>query len=180
MAERARLIDEASSEQAKRVEIYETEREARAEEFNEKRARLAEAEKRLEQADAALAAKIAKRAGERRFMLEVQAPKAGGMGILLGISPPELEFEREPPPNIARRSITVLQRRVSAVQLNKTLTAALRLKNDSDVNVAYKVMTTAPKRYCVRPNAGVLGPKETITVEGSRRDASREPWLAYP
>jgi hypothetical protein len=34
-------------------------------------------------------------------MLEVQAPKAGGMGILLGISPPELEFEREPPANIA-------------------------------------------------------------------------------
>ena len=75
---RARLIDEQSSEQAKRVEIYETEREARAEEFNEKRARLAEAEKRLEQADAALAAKIAKRAGGRLFMLEGSAPKAAG------------------------------------------------------------------------------------------------------
>lgn len=63
---------------------------------------------------------------------------------LLGISPPELEFE---------------------LQLNKTLTEALTLKNDSDAKVAYKVKTTAPKRYCVRPNAGVLGPKETINVE---------------
>jgi hypothetical protein len=75
---RARLIDEQSSEQAKRVEIYETEREVRAAEFNEKRARLAEAEKRLEQADAALADKIAERVGGRLFMLEGSAPKAMG------------------------------------------------------------------------------------------------------
>jgi len=67
---RARLIDEASSEQAKRVEVYEKEKEARAEEFSEKRARLAQAQKRLEQADATLAAKIAKRTGGRLFMLE--------------------------------------------------------------------------------------------------------------
>jgi hypothetical protein len=67
---RARLIDEASTEQARRLEVYDAEREARAEEFNEKRARLAQAEKRLEQADAVLAAKIAKRTGGRLFMLE--------------------------------------------------------------------------------------------------------------
>ena len=66
------------------------------------------------------------------------------------------------------------------MQLNKTLTEALTLKNDSDAKVAYQVKTTAPKRYCVRPNAGVLGPKETINVEGSRSDAFREPWLACP
>jgi hypothetical protein len=76
---RARLIDEASSEQAKRVEVYEKEKEARAEEFNEKRARLAQAQKRLEQADATLAAKIAERTAWRLWMLdglEGQGPTA--------------------------------------------------------------------------------------------------------
>lgn len=32
------------------------------------------------------------------------------------------------------------------------------------MNIAYKVKTTAPRRYCVRPNSGQIGPGETAEV----------------
>lgn len=40
----------------------------------------------------------------------------------------------------------------------------LRLTNPSTKKVLFKVKTTAPKRYCVRPNSGVLEPNSQITV----------------
>ena len=43
---------------------------------------------------------------------------------------------------------------------------SLRLTNTSDRPLAFKVKTTAPKQYCVRPNAGVILPKETRVVQG--------------
>ncbi len=60
---------------------------------------------------------------------------------------------------------------VSAVQLNKTLTETLTLYNATDAQLAYKLKSTAAKRYCTRPSAGFLGPKETVAVEG---------WLLEP
>jgi hypothetical protein len=89
----------------------------------------------------------------------------------LRISPAELAFERACPSfNQCFSCLLGLQRRLSAVQLKKTLTEKLQLYNTTDAQVAYKVQTTAPKRYCVRPNAGILGPKDTVEVEGSLRD----------
>ncbi|XP_050399222.1 vesicle-associated membrane protein/synaptobrevin-binding protein isoform X1 [Patella vulgata] len=44
------------------------------------------------------------------------------------------------------------------------ISADLKLTNPSDKRVCFKVKTTAPKRYCVRPNSGVLEPKAHITV----------------
>lgn len=44
------------------------------------------------------------------------------------------------------------------------VTANLKLHNPSDKKVCFKVKTTAPKRYCVRPNSGVVEPSATITV----------------
>lgn len=41
---------------------------------------------------------------------------------------------------------------------------ALVLTNDSDETVAFKVKTTKPKRYLVRPNQGLVKPGETETV----------------
>jgi len=50
--------------------------------------------------------------------------------------------------------------------LNRVITNILKLQNTStEYSVAYKVKTTAPQRYCVRPNTGVLQPKETIEVQ---------------
>lgn len=39
------------------------------------------------------------------------------------------------------------------------------LSNHSDSNVAFKVKTTAPKRYCVKPSADVVAPKSTMEVK---------------
>lgn len=42
----------------------------------------------------------------------------------------------------------------------------MTLKNPSDKKVAFKIKTTAPKRYCVRPNSGELAPKEKSEISG--------------
>lgn len=41
----------------------------------------------------------------------------------------------------------------------------LKLTNTSSGNVAFKVKTTAPKAYLVRPSSGTLRPKETCDVQ---------------
>lgn len=46
----------------------------------------------------------------------------------------------------------------------EVVTSMLKLANPSDKKVCFKVKTTAPKRYCVRPNCGVVDPHETMTV----------------
>ncbi|XP_044074745.1 VAMP (vesicle-associated membrane protein)-associated protein A, like [Siniperca chuatsi] len=40
----------------------------------------------------------------------------------------------------------------------------LKLKNPSDRKVCFKVKTTAPRRYCVRPNSGVIDPGATVVI----------------
>ncbi|XP_045194637.2 vesicle-associated membrane protein/synaptobrevin-binding protein-like [Mercenaria mercenaria] len=47
---------------------------------------------------------------------------------------------------------------------NKVSTAYLKLTNPSDKQVCFRVRTTAPKRYSVRPNNGVIESKGTVTV----------------
>ncbi|KAI0211930.1 Vesicle-associated membrane protein-associated protein A [Lamellibrachia satsuma] len=44
------------------------------------------------------------------------------------------------------------------------ITANLDLNNPSDKRVCFKVKTTAPKRYCVRPNSGIIEPGSKISV----------------
>ncbi|XP_041952575.1 vesicle-associated membrane protein-associated protein A-like isoform X1 [Alosa sapidissima] len=44
------------------------------------------------------------------------------------------------------------------------VTTNLRLKNPSDRRVCFKVKTTAPRRYCVRPNSGVIDAGATVTI----------------
>jgi len=52
-----------------------------------------------------------------------------------------------------------------ALQINKTLQQKLTLTNVSNEKVAFKVKTTAPKRYCVRPNAQILEPGKSQEVQ---------------
>ena len=40
------------------------------------------------------------------------------------------------------------------------------LRNPSNKTVLFKVKTTAPKQYCVRPNSGVLEPSKAQTIAG--------------
>lgn len=40
----------------------------------------------------------------------------------------------------------------------------MRLTNPTEHVILFKIKTTAPKKYCVRPNCGVLEPKNTIEI----------------
>ncbi|XDV48200.1 hypothetical protein PO909_017652 [Leuciscus waleckii] len=44
------------------------------------------------------------------------------------------------------------------------VTTNLKLRNPSDRRVCFKVKTTAPRRYCVRPNSGLIDPGATVTI----------------
>ncbi|CAN6548159.1 unnamed protein product [Malus baccata var. baccata] len=59
---------------------------------------------------------------------------------LLDVHPPELTFTFE---------------------VKKQSTCSIQLGNKSDRYVAFKVKTTSPKKYCVRPNAGIVKPNTT-------------------
>ncbi|XP_049380867.1 vesicle-associated protein 1-1 [Solanum stenotomum] len=64
-------------------------------------------------------------------------------GELLQIHPVELQFTFE---------------------LKKQIACSLQLSNKSDDYVAFKVKTTNPKKYCVRPNTGIVMPRSTCDV----------------
>lgn len=56
------------------------------------------------------------------------------------------------------------------------VTTNLKLKNPSDKRVCFKVKTTAPRRYCVRPNSGIIDPGATVTISGERSPDSGSVW----
>ncbi|KAF6175389.1 hypothetical protein GIB67_036480 [Kingdonia uniflora] len=62
---------------------------------------------------------------------------------LLSIEPQELKFPFE---------------------LKKQISCSLQLSNKTDSYVAFKVKTTNPKKYCVRPNTGVVLPRSTCDI----------------
>jgi len=64
-------------------------------------------------------------------------------GELLTIQPQELQFPFE---------------------LRKQIACSLLLSNKTEEYVAFKVKTTNPKKYCVRPNTGVVLPRSTCDV----------------
>lgn len=47
---------------------------------------------------------------------------------------------------------------------SSVVTSELKLTNPSGKKVAFKVKTTAPKRYCVRPNSGLIEPNGQVVV----------------
>ncbi|GAA0151890.1 membrane trafficking regulatory protein [Lithospermum erythrorhizon] len=49
-------------------------------------------------------------------------------------------------------------------ELKKQISCSLQLSNKSDNHVAFKVKTTNPKKYCVRPNTGVVLPRSSCDV----------------
>ncbi|KAK9369278.1 vesicle-associated membrane protein-associated protein-like protein C16G5.05c [Lipomyces kononenkoae] len=57
----------------------------------------------------------------------------------------------------------------------KTVTRTLQLHNKTPEPMAYKVKTTAPKLYCVRPNASRVNPGETIEVQIILQGLKQEP-----
>lgn len=57
-------------------------------------------------------------------------------------------------------------------EVKKQSSCAIHLSNVSDQYVAFKVKTTSPKNYCVRPNIGIIKPKSacdfTVTMQAQR------------
>jgi BMFP domain-containing protein YqiC len=49
-------------------------------------------------------------------------------------------------------------------ELRKQIPTSLRLFNPTGEDVAFKVKTTSPKKYCVRPNTGIVSPQGTVEV----------------
>jgi len=48
---------------------------------------------------------------------------------------------------------------------NVVSTTTLKLSNSANERLAYKIKTTAPKRYCVKPNSGFLDPHATANIQ---------------
>lgn len=46
------------------------------------------------------------------------------------------------------------------------ITSYMKITNPTETKVAYKIKTTAPKKYCVRPNGGVLDPEQSVEIAG--------------
>lgn len=44
------------------------------------------------------------------------------------------------------------------------VTSYMKLTNPSDKRVMFKIKTTAPKKYCVRPNSGLIEPHDSIEI----------------
>ncbi|PYH83423.1 VAMP-associated protein [Aspergillus uvarum CBS 121591] len=76
------------------------------------------------------------------------------MSIIL--DPPELGFQRP---------------------FNREVCQMLHLKNESAEPVVFKVKTTAPKHYCVRPNSGRIDPGKHVDVQVLLQAMKEEPAL---
>ncbi|KAL5482457.1 SCS2 [Sanghuangporus weigelae] len=77
--------------------------------------------------------------------------------------------------------MSVVLKPSSALGFNRPLTQlvkrVLSVTNNNDQPVAFKVKTTAPKLYCVRPNSGRIEPGETVDVQVLLQAMKEEPPL---
>ncbi|XP_067933480.1 vesicle-associated membrane protein-associated protein A-like [Watersipora subatra] len=58
--------------------------------------------------------------------------------------------------------------------LTEVVTTDVSLTNQCEEPLAFKVKTTAPRRYAVRPNSGSLTPGETLTISVMRQPADTD------
>ncbi|XP_076928423.1 vesicle-associated protein 3-1-like [Bidens hawaiensis] len=75
-------------------------------------------------------------------------------GTLVSVDPLELKFPFE---------------------LYKQMQCLLQLTNKIDKHVAFKVKTTDPKNYCVRPNVGVILPQSTSEITVTMQAQKKAP-----
>ncbi|CAO1636187.1 unnamed protein product [Parajaminaea phylloscopi] len=59
--------------------------------------------------------------------------------------------------------------------LTQLVKRSLQVSNPNQQPVAFKVKTTAPKQYCVRPNSGRIEPGETVEVQVLLQAMKEEP-----
>lgn len=80
----------------------------------------------------------------RQYTTVLEIMAQGQHGDLLQVSPPDLKFRFE---------------------LRKTIPVTLSLTNPTNDRVAFKVKTTSPKKYCVRPSSGFVEPNSSKDVQ---------------
>ncbi|AQK45071.1 Vesicle-associated protein 1-1 [Zea mays] len=49
-------------------------------------------------------------------------------------------------------------------ETKKQISCSMQLTNRTDDYIGFKVKTTSPKKYCVRPNSGIVPPRSTSDV----------------
>ncbi|XP_057787045.1 vesicle-associated protein 1-2-like [Salvia miltiorrhiza] len=74
-------------------------------------------------------------------------------GELLNVDPVEMKFPFE---------------------LKKQISCSLQVSNKTENHVAFKIKTTNPKKYCVRPNTGIVLPRSTCDIVVTMQ-AQKEP-----
>ena len=57
----------------------------------------------------------------------------------------------------------------------QAVSSYMKLKNPSDRKVCFKIKTTAPKRYCVKPNSGVVDPNTEVSIAVSLQPFEYDP-----
>jgi len=57
----------------------------------------------------------------------------------------------------------------------QAVSSYMKLKNPSDRKVCFKIKTTAPKRYCVKPNSGVVDPNTEVAIAVSLQPFEYDP-----
>ena len=62
-----------------------------------------------------------------------------------------------------------------AVELKKQIPATIRLYNSGNEEIAFKIKTTEPRKYCVLPNRGFVKKGETVNVQ-----VTMEPQREWP
>lgn len=58
---------------------------------------------------------------------------------------------------------------------HQAVSSVMTLTNPSDRKVCFKIKTTAPKRYCVKPNSGVADPQQTVQIAVSLQPFDFDP-----
>jgi len=58
---------------------------------------------------------------------------------------------------------------------HQAVSSTMTLTNPSERKVCFKIKTTAPKRYCVKPNSGVIDPREEIKIAVSLQPFDFDP-----
>ncbi|KAI8575362.1 hypothetical protein K450DRAFT_262087 [Umbelopsis ramanniana AG] len=89
---------------------------------------------------------------------------------------PSLDFS-QPSHNTDIMSIELNPSNQLAFQrpLTRTVTETLTLNNPNAEPAIFKIKTTAPKAYCVRPNSGRVDPGSSVTVQVLLQPMAQEP-----
>ncbi|KIY72414.1 VAMP-associated protein [Cylindrobasidium torrendii FP15055 ss-10] len=93
--------------------------------------------------------------------------------------PPRKRLDFDLPPPAPKMSVTLTPSTTLGFPrpLTQLVKRSLSITNENDRPVAFKVKTTAPKLYCVRPNSGRVEPGETVEVSVMLQAMKEEPPL---